>query len=42
MAVEVSKQIDAEKVILIASAKTKKEIPFYYRFSYTYRFMFRM
>jgi pimeloyl-ACP methyl ester carboxylesterase len=31
MAVEVAKQISTEKVILIASAKTKKEIPFYYR-----------
>ncbi len=33
MAVEVAKQIDAKKVILIASAKTRKEIPFYYRFA---------
>ncbi len=32
IAVEVAKQIETEKVILIASAKTKKEIPFYYRF----------
>lgn len=31
IAVEVAKQIDTEKVILIASAKTKMEIPFYYR-----------
>jgi pimeloyl-ACP methyl ester carboxylesterase len=31
IAVEVAKQIDTEKVILIASAKTKKELPFYYR-----------
>ncbi len=31
MAIEVAKQIETEKVILIASAKTKKEIPFYYR-----------
>lgn len=31
MAVEVAKQIDTERVILIASAKTKKEIPYYYR-----------
>jgi len=31
IAVEVAKQIDTEKVILIASAKTKNEIPFYYR-----------
>jgi hypothetical protein len=29
----VAKQIDTEKVILIASAKTKNEIPFYYRFA---------
>ena len=33
IAVEVAKQIDTEKVILIASAKTKNEIPFYYRFA---------
>jgi pimeloyl-ACP methyl ester carboxylesterase len=33
MAVEVAKQIDTEKVILIASAKIKKEIPFYYRWA---------
>ncbi|NQD70926.1 alpha/beta hydrolase [Sphingobacterium shayense] len=33
MAVEVSKQIDTEKTILIASAKTKWDIPFYYRFA---------
>lgn len=31
MSVEVAKQIRTEKVILIASAKTKKEIPLYYR-----------
>ena len=31
VAVEIAKQIDTEKVILIASAKTKNEIPFYYR-----------
>jgi len=31
MAVEVAKIIDTEKVILIASAKAKNEIPFYYR-----------
>ena len=31
MAVEVAKHIQTEKVILIASAKTKHEIPFYYR-----------
>ncbi len=33
MAIEVAKQIDTENVILIASAKTKNEIPFYYRFA---------
>jgi pimeloyl-ACP methyl ester carboxylesterase len=33
MAIEVAKQIKTEKVILIASAKTKAEIPFYYRFA---------
>ena len=33
MAVEVAKQIETEKVVLISSAKTKKEIPFYYRFA---------
>lgn len=32
IAVEVAKQIETEKVILIASAKTKQEIPFYYHF----------
>jgi pimeloyl-ACP methyl ester carboxylesterase len=31
MTVEVSKHIETEKIILIASAKTKKEIPFYFR-----------
>lgn len=31
MAIEVAKQIETNKVIIIASAKTKKEIPFYYR-----------
>jgi len=31
IAVEIAKLIDAEQVILIASAKTKIEIPFYYR-----------
>ena len=31
IAVEVAKQMDTEKVVLIASAKTKSEIPFYYR-----------
>jgi len=33
IAVEVAKKIDTEKVILIASAKTKNEIPLYYRFA---------
>lgn len=33
IAVEVAKQIDTEKVILIASAKTQNEIPFYFRFA---------
>ena len=33
MAVEVAKQIETDKVILIASAKTEMEIPFYYRFA---------
>jgi pimeloyl-ACP methyl ester carboxylesterase len=33
IAVEVAKQIETEKVILIASAKTKNEIPSYYRFA---------
>ena len=31
MAIEIAKQIDTEKIILIASAKTKSEIPFYFR-----------
>lgn len=31
MATEVAKLIDIEKVVLIASAKTRQEIPFYYR-----------
>src|SRR6185295_12662907 len=31
MAVAISKHIETEKIILIASAKTKKEIPFYFR-----------
>ncbi|WKW46668.1 alpha/beta hydrolase [Myroides sp. JBRI-B21084] len=33
IAVEVAKQIETEKVIIIASAKTKNEIPFYFRFA---------
>ena len=31
MAVEVAKHIDTEKIILISSAKCRKEIPFYFR-----------
>lgn len=31
MAIEVSKQIEVEKVIIISSVKSKYEIPFYYR-----------
>lgn len=31
MAIEVAKQLETEKVILISSAKTTREIPFYYR-----------
>src|SRR5690606_32143599 len=31
IAVEVAKQIDTQQVIIIASAKTRHEIPFYYR-----------
>ncbi len=31
MATEIAKHIKTEKIILIASAKTKKEIPFYYK-----------
>lgn len=37
VAIEMSRQIPTEKVILIASAKTRKEIPFYYRWSGTFR-----
>lgn len=33
MAIEIAKQIETEKVILIASAKTKNELPFYYRWA---------
>ena len=33
MAVEIGKLIDTERIILIASAKTKFEIPFYYSFA---------
>ena len=32
IAIEIAKQIKTEKVILISSAKTKFEIPFYFRF----------
>ena len=38
MAIEVAKQMEVEKVILIASAKTKKEIPFYFRFAGVFGF----
>lgn len=31
IAIEIAKQIDTEQVILLASIKTKNEIPFYYR-----------
>lgn len=31
MAVEIAKQIEVEKVILISSAKTRKELPLYFR-----------
>ncbi|MEO5944631.1 MAG: alpha/beta hydrolase [Ferruginibacter sp.] len=31
MAIEISKIMEIEKIILISSAKTKKEIPFYYK-----------
>jgi pimeloyl-ACP methyl ester carboxylesterase len=37
VAIEVAKHIEAEKVILIASAKTKNEIPYYYRLAGTFR-----
>lgn len=33
MAIEVSKQIEIEKILLISSVKTRKEIPFYFRFA---------
>ncbi len=38
IAVEAAKQLETGKVILIASAKTKKEIPFYYRWTGRLRF----
>jgi pimeloyl-ACP methyl ester carboxylesterase len=37
MAIEIAKQIKTEKVILIASAKTREEIPFYYRLAGRFR-----
>lgn len=37
MAVEIAKQIHTEKVILIASAKTKSELPFYLRLAGIFR-----
>jgi len=33
IAIEIAKQIDTEQVILLASIKTKNEIPFYYRYA---------
>lgn len=33
MAVEAAKEIDVEKIILIATTKTKNEAPFYYRYA---------
>jgi len=33
IAVEIAKQIEIEKLILISSVKTKNEIPFYFRFA---------
>lgn len=33
MAVEISKLIETEKIILISSAKTKNEVPFYFRWA---------
>lgn len=33
VAIEVAKQIQTEKIILLSSAKTKSEIPFYFRFA---------
>ncbi|WP_395064819.1 alpha/beta hydrolase [Flavobacterium sp.] len=38
MAVEVGKCIEAEKIIIIASVKTKNELPFYYRFAGFFKF----
>ena len=32
MAIEIAKQIETKKIILLSSAKTKYEIPWYYRF----------
>ena len=37
VAVEIAKQIQVKKIILISSAKTKKEIPIYYRLAGTLR-----
>jgi pimeloyl-ACP methyl ester carboxylesterase len=33
MAIEVAKQIDTEKLVLISSSKTRQELPWYYRLS---------
>jgi pimeloyl-ACP methyl ester carboxylesterase len=38
IAIEIAKLIETEKVILIASAKTKLELPFYYRFAGSFNF----
>ncbi|RRB02262.1 alpha/beta hydrolase [Larkinella rosea] len=38
MATEVAKLIDTEKIILIASAKNRQEVPFYYRFAGYFNF----
>lgn len=37
MAIEVAKLMETDKVVLISSAKTKREIPFYYRLGGTFR-----
>jgi len=33
MAIEIAKQIDVQQLILIASVKTRSELPFYYKFA---------
>lgn len=37
VAVEIARQMDTEKIILIASAKTRQEIPFYFRMAGWFR-----